>query len=61
MSFLHLAMLRRDQNQDNICSLTEGTAEKHVVLYTNKSINDQMTHNEEFEFSPITFTLLTDR
>ena len=22
------------------------TAEKHVVLCTNKSINDQMTHNE---------------
>ena len=45
------------------------TAEKHVVLYTNKSINERVTHNEilfnvgmrNFGFSSITFTLLTDR
>ena len=27
-------------------SVSLNTAEKHVVLYTNKSINDRVTHNE---------------
>ena len=29
-----------------VCSNAIITAEKHVVLYTNKSINDRVTHNE---------------
>ena len=30
----------------NLSSFVQSTAEKHVVLYTNKSINDRVTHNE---------------